>query len=662
MELALVTVAGDYRPALVYDLTDGTRFRRRRGTTRLMADPDNDSKATISGTWVIHAQDGTELPSLIDTLVRRITRPGRYEHVEWKTPPAERAVYLPRTGPGTAQVVTSAYQHALYRRAVVELSMPVEYPPRGLCMDVRDDFDVDSRSDFTFDTMTSADVTVAGDLAPVGTLTTERRARHTARGYQVLEGEATIKLLAGAATNPGLKVGRTLRASASNTYVEVYVDDDGVNSRLRIDVVIAGVRTNRASVNLAARIASGTSHYVRGRIEGNTVYAEHFINPVPTPMGAPATQAPAGGGGYALTGGEIASLVPGYLGFTWIPQHANARLDDYTDRPFTWRNRTLPERLQPSTDIPGSAPALADLEVTPSGGANPPRWALLAWNRRPTTPLAGAVVPFGILQAEAAGDLAGWAVAGAASALGGSMLSDATPTSGETYTASWTVDPATLDPDELHAREIQLEVWGRVALSASLVTPKLTLSARPEAGLDYGPQRFTREHGSAGQLVVVPAGAGIWRALRLGTLVIPFDPKEPVKWKLWLAGSLGAGSAGADWGVDYLWVVSADRRVCSPVGLPLDSAYPLFVKSVNQTTKRVGANGQGMVSSPPGPFFPDIGLGGSRIELSPGQVDLFAKLSSLPPNDPTAGSASSEQTTHAATVHARVTPRYVQMR
>lgn len=651
MELALVTISGDYRPVLVYDLTDGTRLKRRRDTTRLTIDTDDETRATLTGTWVVHAQDATELSSLIDTFVRRIRRPGRYEHVEWRSPPSPYPVYLPRLGPGTAQVVTTAYQHALYRRAVIEVSMPVEYPPRGLCMDVRDDFDADSRGDFTFDAGTSADVTVAGTLAPAETFPTERRARHTARGYATLEAEGTVKFVCGVART-GFKAGRTLRASPT-TYVEVYADDDGTNSRLRIDVVLAGARTNRATINLAARLLNATNYWVRGRIEGNTVYAEFFTTE-PTPMGAPANAT-----SYTLAGGEIALLVPGHMGFSWVPQDSTARLDDYRDRPFTWRNRTLPAHLQPSTEIPGSALALADFEVTPSGGSFAPIWAMLGWNRRPTTPLSGAVVPFGILQAEAAGDLAGWAVTAEPGALGGFSLNDATPTSAKTYTASWTIDPSTLDPDELHARELVLDVYARVFLNTSLVTPRLTLSARPAAGVSFGQERFTREHGPTGMLPVVPAGDA-YRTVRLGSLILPIDPREPVGWKLWLAGSLGPGTGGAGFALDYLWAVAANRRVRSPVGLARDAAYPDFVKSTTETRKLVMADGSGAVATGSGPLFPDVGLSGPRIELSPGQVDLFAKLSNVVVNNPS--SLGGEVLSHPATFHARVIPRFAQLR
>jgi hypothetical protein len=38
--------------------------------------------------------------------------------------------------------------------------------------------------------------------------------------------------------------------------------------------------------------------------------------------------------------------------------------------------------------------------VTPSGGAAAPIWALAAWAARPGAPLATAVAPFGIVEAE----------------------------------------------------------------------------------------------------------------------------------------------------------------------------------------------------------------------------------------------------------------------
>lgn len=261
----------------------------------------------------------------------------------------------------------------------VDVSIPVGPLPRGLPMDVYDDFSVDTESDYTFDAGTAADVaTTGGAMTPIvgAALSTERRGRHTVRGYTTLDAQATAHGAPGA-TITNFKLGRTLVASSSSTYVDVYVDDNGTNSRLRVDVVIAGSRTNRASTNLVARVANGVEFWVRGRIEGNVVYSEYFTT-TPTPMGTPTLT----GTTYTLTSGERTSLVAGYVGWSWIPIHASAVVYDLRDEPFTYRNRTLPEDLRLSGTIPGDARALADVTLTTSGAAGVPTWALLGWAER----------------------------------------------------------------------------------------------------------------------------------------------------------------------------------------------------------------------------------------------------------------------------------------
>jgi hypothetical protein len=251
-----------------------------------------------------------------------------------------------------------------------------------------DDFDIfelwasDSiaAGDYTFDLGAAAEIAVVGgQLTAVSNLTIEKRLIHTGRGFTYGDTQATLKFVPGA-TITSFKAGVVLKRVDALNYIEVYVDDNGTNSRLRLDKVVAGTQTNLSTTNLAARVVNGTSYWVRGRIEDNTVYLEHFLT-APTPMATPTTSA-----SYILTTGEAATFgyaTQGSAGFTWIPQHASAVVDDFSVEPYTRRNLTLPDDFPLNGKIPGDAPALVEAYITPSGGAAAPIWAALGWIERP---------------------------------------------------------------------------------------------------------------------------------------------------------------------------------------------------------------------------------------------------------------------------------------
>lgn len=575
--------------------------------------------------------------------------------LEWRPDGASQSAYYDVRG--TADW-TSNYEWAQFAGAqslIVEIAVPVAPLARGLPYDIFDGFDVDTRSDYTYDSGTAAQELVGnGLLGALSSPTVEKRAAHTARGYQYADSQQTIK---GYCFTEAInfKLGVLIKRSSAATYLEAYVDDTGLESRLRIDKVIGGVRTNVATINLVARITPGTGNFfwVRGRIEGNTVTAEYFATAnTPTPMGTP-TQTVS----YTLAVGEertnFGAGVEGSPGRVWVPRTTFAAIMEYTVEPYSYRNQTLPETLVLGGTTPGDAPATADITVTPSGGAAAPLWGLLGWGRKPTVGLAEA--PFGIIEAQTASNRSGWASEAVATARGGKMLRDTAALVSDVYTASWTVDPATLLAEDFTA-EIAVEVWARVLIAPTIVTPTLTLSTRPEDGLSYGSARYTDEWGNIGRLLTVPTGGSEWRFTRLGTLRMLVDPLRPRKWLLWLAGTVGAGTSG-QWGVDYLILVPGGSRACSPSGKPNDAGYPPFVSSTGETSKTIKNDLSALVAKPPQFGHPDHGLGGQLLELPPGESQLLVKLSSLVPDDPTANTTS-EQLAHTATVHVAVTPRW----
>ncbi|MGH2878956.1 MAG: hypothetical protein ACRDK4_05030 [Solirubrobacteraceae bacterium] len=673
--LRYVTLDVGGRPSVVLDLNDMTLLTmardsfqvtpgskqpitsasgRRYGGERQVGETTANGK--VSWRVLVAGATADECISLVEKLLAQVEGNPLGLWLEWRPDGASQsALYEVR---GTAEW-GCLYKWVEFAGAQVmpfDIQIPVAPLAYGLPMDITDSFTVDTRSDYTYDSGASSDEAVKGGvLEAVANVATEKRAIHTARGYLYGDNQQTVKATPGA-TITGWKSGCVVKRVSTTTYLEAYIDDNGTNSRLRIDKIVAGVRTNLTTTNLIARVKAGVSFWVRGRIEGNLVVAEYFES-APKPMGAHDNEQ-----SYTLKAGvEIETFgagVRGAPGRVWVPQTVGATLDDYTVEQYVYRNKTLPSTLALSGNIPGDAPAKADVTITHSGGAAAPISALLGWVSKPPAGLASA--PFGILEAETAGNLSGWSVAAKGTARGGSMLEDAAALSTDVYTASWAVDPSLMVPDAFSG-EVAIEVWARVMLAATIITPSLTLSTRPEDGLSYGSARYTDEWGSVGKLLVRPAsGTGIWRMTRLGTLRMLVDPLRPRKWLVWLGGAVGADTSGA-WGVDYLCLVAGAQRACSPSSKANDSTYPTFIGSTAETSKTVKSDLSALVSLPPKYGHPDHGLGGQLLELPPGEVEMLAKLSSLVADDPTSN-ATTEQLSHAATVHVAVTPRWYLMR
>jgi hypothetical protein len=320
---------------------------------------------------------------------------------------------------------------------------------------------------------------------------------------------------------------------------------------------------------------------------------------------------------------------------------------------------TLPAVVALGTSIPGDAPALAAVTMRTTGGAAPPIWALFGWSKRPGTPLASSVAPFGIIEAETAVSLATWASFGADATYRGSSGVRATTAGAGTASASFVVDPSVLAVDDFAVADTDVEVWARVALDGGVVSPKVTLSIEPNAGTSFGQRSYSAEYGSAGKLLPVPSTTGVkFRFVKLGTLSMPVDTAAPVKWNVRVDASWATGSAGV-FGLDYLVMVPARARALSPSGKPNDAFYPDFIASTSDTAKTIDSDLSGKVASGAANAGRDSGLGGSLIELPPGTVDVLVKLSSLVADDPTSD-ATTEQLSHALSSGSQlvVTPRY----
>lgn len=312
---------------------------------------------------------------------------------------------------------------------------------------------------------------------------------------------------------------------------------------------------------------------------------------------------------------------------------------------FAIGSSTLPTVFTGVDAVTGDAPALADVTLRTTGGAAAPIWALLAWWKTVTaTPLAGSVAPVGIIEAETATGLVTWAAIGTDANYRGSNGLRATTAGAGTASASFVVDPSVLAPDDFALGEVDIEVWARVELAAGVVSPRLTMSLTPDAGVSFGQPAYTAEFGSVGKPLVRPSSGTAFRRVRLGVLTMPVDPAQPLKWRIKVDASWAAGSAGV-FGLDYLECTPARARACSKTGVANDAYYPDFIASTSDTSKTVRSDLSGLVGSAALNKGRDTGLGGSLIELPPGDVDFLLHLSSLVPDDPSSDSTS-EQLSH----------------
>lgn len=257
-----------------------------------------------------------------------------------------------------------------------QLVMTVRPYALGNPMDVVDDFTLNTTgdegiynwggSDWTWAlgaTESNMNITL-GSITPVSTaLTTERALLHSGTGYTVADARAQIKFTPGA-TISSFKAGLILRWVDSDNYLEAYVDDNGVNSRLRIDTIVGGVRTNLTSSNLSARVSNGTAGWIVASVQDDLVYADYWTSE-PSWSGTATLSATT----QTLTSTAKTYLgrdIEGLRGVSWIPQHADARLDDFASHAFFFRTADSGYNLRlGGSGLPGDVDALYDLRGYP---------------------------------------------------------------------------------------------------------------------------------------------------------------------------------------------------------------------------------------------------------------------------------------------------------
>jgi hypothetical protein len=207
--LRLVTLSTGGRPVEVLDLNDANQYWRDRDAGFTYTPPpatqqvartgrrygggrvvgESHDNATVAWTAYVRGTTVTSAAQRVEQLLDEINDAARGRYVEW-APDGLSSSFMEIAGPGTWLAVYDPLQLSQAFGMRVQITFPVLPLVRWAPMTIGDDFSVNSLSDYTFDSLASSDVSVSsGNLyAAGGSLTSERRVRHTARGYDLLEG------------------------------------------------------------------------------------------------------------------------------------------------------------------------------------------------------------------------------------------------------------------------------------------------------------------------------------------------------------------------------------------------------------------------------------------------------------------------------------------
>ena len=339
-----------------------------------------------------------------------------------------------------------------------------------------------------------------------------------------------------------------------------------------------------------------------------------------------------------------------------VPVAPLARGDAYD---IALSSTSIPAVFALGSAITGTAPALADITIQSVNFSDfKASWGFFAWTQRPGSPLSSTIVPFGLAEAESQ-TLTTFASVADASGRGGNVAQVTTSGAG-TGSIRTNVDPGQLVADDF-SEDVLLEVWARVKLASTVVAPRVVLSYFATGdGTHHHPDGYSLEWGSAGRpLTYIGPSSPHYQMHRLGTVPLPVDKIAPSRWALLLSASWAAGSSGV-LGFDYFMFNPVRARALGPTAKrDTLGVYPRFAYGTASTLKHLtlGQDLSGFIAIGSDPYSRVAGLGGSPIELPPGNVDLLVKVGTVP-DDP--GPATDQDVISIGSVsgNVRVTPRF----
>lgn len=237
-------------------------------------------------------------------------------------------------------------------------------------------------------------------LVPGTSLDVEQVLHHTgtARVYGDVQVSATFT--PGVVVN-GMKLGVIIKRVDASNYLEAYVDDNGGTSRLRVDVVIAGVRTNIATTNLATRLSANAGLVVvRGGIASQRVWAHviipnqttwytavpHYLDRYNALDATASVSALLASGSQENTFGM--TVTTARVGLVMLAQSASTACVDFDVRAFMYGHTWAAEVPNPANIplrgvIAGSAPALVEPSWRAGVATGSEASCLFAWMPTP---------------------------------------------------------------------------------------------------------------------------------------------------------------------------------------------------------------------------------------------------------------------------------------
>jgi hypothetical protein len=270
----------------------------------------------------------------------------------------------------------------------------------------------------------------------------------------------------------------------------------------------------------------------------------------------------------------------------------------------------------------------------------------------------GGTAPVGILQAEYASVATTYALDSNSVYLNNFAMTTPTASGAGSAALNWQVDPSVITQDDFASGTVDIEVYARMRVTG-MQAP--TAVASISTGNGFGAPTYTNEYGAAGKTFTNFIGTNSFfgpAIVRLGTLTMTVDPYTPTMWLLQVALSWGASSVSASSTIDYVMMVPARARALSKTGVAPDSYYPKFIGTTSSVQKTIfGRDLSGAIGVAGTNLGRDSGLGGSLIEVPPGNVEMLLKLSSAVADDPSS-SVNEVTLTHNTTWTAKVTPRY----
>jgi hypothetical protein len=395
------------RPVTVLDLNDGVTFDQVRNSFSVVAPAktqqfaasgrryggkrltqETQDNGVVGSEWYISGASRAAATTALELLLSEVERSsGRPRFIEWRPDGSATSIFYQLRGGAPwepmYQWVESVGKATLHLKAAF-FTAPLG---RGYSLDQFDDFNVDSRADYT--QRNGAFAGVPGNFAVSGGALAATASCNTSNayyltndltGYTVGDNEQTVYGLVGA-TISGFQLGVMLKWIDVNNYIRVYAVDTGAATNLLIDVMSGGVLNTRTTTALT-RIVASTPFYVRARIEGNVIYSEYYLLPAVPDLSAPSNQ-----GVYTLTVAEAANVgesVRGSQGPTILVKNTAAdAIYSWEKRPHTYGRLTagasLPDEFRIAS-VPGTAEALCDLQVKHIGAqAAAPLFAMLGW-------------------------------------------------------------------------------------------------------------------------------------------------------------------------------------------------------------------------------------------------------------------------------------------